>query len=52
MTAISTSRRRTAATNNASILFGNGDGTLQPAQVYTINGTGVGSSLGDLDGDG
>ncbi|HET7845359.1 MAG TPA: FG-GAP-like repeat-containing protein [Xanthomonadales bacterium] len=38
--------------NNAGVVLGNGDGTLQPAVVYPLNGQIVGTELGDLDGDG
>jgi hypothetical protein len=37
---------------NAGIVKGTGNGGLQPAQVYALNGQIVGTELGDLDGDG
>jgi hypothetical protein len=36
-----------------SVLLGNGDGTLQPAQTYSSGGTGgIGIALRDINGDG
>jgi hypothetical protein len=42
-----------AAKNSVSVLLGNGDGTLQPAQAYLLSGFQFDAvAIGDLNGDG
>jgi hypothetical protein len=42
----------TVNSNSASVLFGNGDGTLQPARPVALNGVAYSIAVADLNGDG